>query len=142
MILYVDSDSKINNILLSTFSVDFNVPIKEGKITSNQRIVAALDSIKYALEKGAKSVVLASHLGRPDGNKNAKYTLAPVAEEMKKLLGRDVTFLNDCIGAEVEAACKDPAPGSIILLENVRFYVEEEGKGVDASGNKVCTMYK
>ncbi|EAA10208.2 AGAP008802-PA [Anopheles gambiae str. PEST] len=117
--------------------VDFNVPIKEGKITSNQRIVAALDSIKFALEKGAKSVVLASHLGRPDGNKNVKYTLAPVADELKKLLGRDVTFLNDCVGAEVEAACKDPAPGSVILLENVRFYVEEEGKGVDASGNKV-----
>uniref|UniRef100_A0A2M3Z293 Phosphoglycerate kinase n=1 Tax=Anopheles braziliensis TaxID=58242 RepID=A0A2M3Z293_9DIPT len=117
--------------------VDFNVPIKEGKITSNQRIVAALDSIKFALEKGAKSVVLASHLGRPDGNKNVKYTLAPVADELKKLLGRDVTFLNDCVGAEVEAACKDPAPGSVILLENVRFYLEEEGKGVDASGNKV-----
>uniref|UniRef100_A0A182MJR5 Phosphoglycerate kinase n=1 Tax=Anopheles culicifacies TaxID=139723 RepID=A0A182MJR5_9DIPT len=117
--------------------VDFNVPIKEGKITSNQRIVAAIDSIKYALDKGAKSVVLASHLGRPDGNKNTKYTLAPVADELKKLLGRDVTFLNDCVGAEVEAACKDPAAGSVILLENVRFYVEEEGKGVDASGNKV-----
>uniref|UniRef100_A0A2M4AAU0 Phosphoglycerate kinase n=1 Tax=Anopheles triannulatus TaxID=58253 RepID=A0A2M4AAU0_9DIPT len=117
--------------------VDFNVPIKEGKITSNQRIVAALDSIKFALEKGAKSVVLASHLGRPDGNKNVKYTLAPVADELKKLLGRDVTFLSDCVGAEVEAACKDPATGSVILLENVRFYVEEEGKGVDASGNKV-----
>uniref|UniRef100_U5ELT8 Phosphoglycerate kinase n=1 Tax=Corethrella appendiculata TaxID=1370023 RepID=U5ELT8_9DIPT len=117
--------------------VDFNVPIKEGKITSNQRIVAALDSIKFALEKGAKSVVLASHLGRPDGNKNAKYTLAPVADELKKLLGRDVTFLNDCVGAEVEAACKDPKPGSVILLENVRFYLEEEGKGVDASGAKV-----
>ncbi|XP_053697760.1 phosphoglycerate kinase [Sabethes cyaneus] len=117
--------------------VDFNVPIKEGKITSNQRIVAALDSIKYALDKGAKSVVLASHLGRPDGNKNVKYTLAPVADELKKLLGRDVTFLNDCVGADVEGACKDPATGSVILLENVRFYVEEEGKGVDASGNKI-----
>ncbi|XP_058818924.1 phosphoglycerate kinase [Topomyia yanbarensis] len=117
--------------------VDFNVPIKEGKITSNQRIVAALDSIKYALDKGAKSVVLASHLGRPDGNKNVKYTLAPVADELKKLLGRDVTFLNDCVGADVESACKDPASGSVILLENVRFYLEEEGKGVDASGNKV-----
>lgn len=117
--------------------VDFNVPIKEGKITSNQRIVAALDSIKFALNKGAKSVVLASHLGRPDGNKNLKYTLAPVADELKKQLGRDVTFLPDCVGAEVEAACKNPAPGSVILLENVRFYVEEEGKGVDASGNKV-----
>lgn len=117
--------------------VDFNVPIKEGKITSNQRIVAALDSIKFALNKGAKSVVLASHLGRPDGNKNLKYTLAPVADELKKQLGREVTFLPDCVGAEVEAACKNPAPGSVILLENVRFYVEEEGKGVDASGNKV-----
>ncbi|XP_055837338.1 phosphoglycerate kinase [Episyrphus balteatus] len=117
--------------------VDFNVPIKEGKITSNQRIVAALDSVKYALGKGAKSVVLASHLGRPDGNKNLKYTLAPVADELKKLLGKDVTFLNDCVGAEVEEKCKDPPAGSVILLENVRFYVEEEGKGVDANGAKV-----
>ncbi|CAO1329497.1 unnamed protein product [Diamesa serratosioi] len=117
--------------------VDFNVPIKDGKITSSQRIVAALDSIKYALDKNAKSVVLCSHLGRPDGNKNAKYSMAPVAEELKKLLAKDVKFLNDCVGAEVEAACKDPAPGSIILLENLRFYVEEEGKGVDANGGKV-----
>ena len=117
--------------------VDFNVPIKEGKITSNQRIVAALDSVKYALDKGAKSVVLMSHLGRPDGNKNPKYTLAPVADELKQLLGRDVSFLNDCVGAEVETKCKDPPAGSVILLENVRFYLEEEGKGVDASGAKV-----
>ncbi|XP_068141757.1 phosphoglycerate kinase [Drosophila tropicalis] len=117
--------------------VDFNVPIKEGKITSNQRIVAAVDSIKLALSKKAKSVVLASHLGRPDGNKNTKFTLAPVAEELKTLLGQNVTFLNDCVGSEVEAACKDPAPGSVILLENVRFYLEEEGKGVDATGAKV-----
>lgn len=75
-------------------------------------------------------------MGRPDGNKNLKYTLAPVADELKTLLGKDVKFLNDCVGAEVEAACKDPAPGSIILLENLRFYLEEEGKGVDASGAK------
>lgn len=81
--------------------------------------------------------MLCSHLGRPDGNKNAKYTLAPVADELKKLLGKDVKFLNDCVGAEVEAACADPAPGSVILLENLRFYVEEEGKGVDANGAKV-----
>lgn len=117
--------------------VDFNVPQKDGKITNNQRIVAAVDSIKYALDKGAKSVVLCSHLGRPDGNKNLKFTLAPVAEELKTLLGRDVTFLPDCVGPEVEAACANPAPGSVILLENLRFYVEEEGKGVDASGAKV-----
>lgn len=78
-----------------------------------------------------------SHLGRPDGNKNPKYTMAPVAGELKSLLGKDVTFLNDCVGAEVEAACADPKPGSIILLENLRFYIEEEGKGVDANGAKV-----
>lgn len=76
-------------------------------------------------------------MGRPDGNKNLKYTMAPVADELKKLLGKDVKFINDCVGAEVEAACANPAPGSVILLENLRFYVEEEGKGVDANGAKV-----
>ncbi|XP_075218917.1 phosphoglycerate kinase isoform X2 [Lycorma delicatula] len=117
--------------------VDFNVPLKEGKITNNQRIVAALDSIKYALDKGAKSVVLMSHLGRPDGNRNEKYTLKPVAEELKKLLNTNIEFLNDCVGPDVENACANPAPGSVILLENLRFHVEEEGKGVDGKGNKV-----
>lgn len=78
-----------------------------------------------------------SHLGRPDGNKNAKYTMAPVAGELKSLLGKDVTFLDDCVGPKVEEACADPPQGSIILLENLRFYIEEEGKGVDASGAKV-----
>jgi phosphoglycerate kinase len=63
--------------------------------------------------------------------------MAPVVDELKKLLGKDVKFINDCVGAEVEAACADPAPGSVILLENLRFYVEEEGKGVDANGAKV-----
>jgi len=117
--------------------VDFNVPLKEGAITNNQRIVAAVDTIKYALEKKAKSVVLISHLGRPDGQKNLKYTLKPVAAELQKLLDRDVKFLNDCVGPEVEQACADPKEGSVILLENLRFYVEEEGKGVDEKGNKV-----
>ncbi|XP_033606550.1 phosphoglycerate kinase isoform X2 [Cryptotermes secundus] len=117
--------------------VDFNVPLKEGVITNNQRIVAALDTIKYALEKEAKSVVLISHLGRPDGLKNQKYTLKPVAAELQKLLDRDVTFLNDCVGPEVEQTCANPKEGSVILLENLRFHVEEEGKGVDEKGNKV-----
>lgn len=70
------------------FRVDFNIPLKDGVITNNQRIVAALESIKYAVDKGARSVVLMSHLGRPDGQKNLKYTLKPVAEELKKLLNR------------------------------------------------------
>lgn len=84
--------------------------------------------------------MLCSHLGRPDGNKNQKYTLAPVAVELKTLLGKDVKFLNDCVGTEVEEACKDPAPGSIILLENLRFYVEEEGKGVGEYKIKVILI--
>lgn len=117
--------------------VDFNVPMKDGKITNPQRIVAALPTIKYALDHGAKSVVLMSHLGRPDGRKQDKYSLAPVAKELETHLGKPVTFLKDCVGDEVQNACKDPAPGSVILLENLRFHVEEEGKGADESGLKV-----
>ncbi|CAK9796847.1 Phosphoglycerate kinase [Anthophora plagiata] len=117
--------------------VDFNVPLKDGKITNNQRIVAALDTVKYALEKKAKSVVLMSHLGRPDGKREMKYTLKPVAEELKSLLGKEILFLNDCVGPEVEAACSNPAPGTIILLENLRFHIEEEGKGVGSDGKKI-----
>jgi len=116
---------------------DFNVPQKNGAITNNARIVAAIPSIQYCLDNGAKSVVLCSHLGRPDGQAIMKYTLAPVALELKKLLNKDVRFLSDCVGEEVEKACKDPAQGSVILLENLRFHIEEEGKGVDASGAKV-----
>lgn len=111
--------------------------MRDGKVASNQRIVAALPTIQHALDSGAKSVVLMSHLGRPDGRVNEKYTLRPVAEEVGRLLGKNITFLADCVGDEVEAACASPTAGTIILLENLRFHVEEEGKGVDASGNKV-----
>merc|ERR1719409_1388434 len=97
----------------------------------------ALPTIKSVLEKGAKSVVLASHLGRPDGCVVDKYSLAPVAKIVGEKLGKPVTFCKDCCGAEVEATCADPAAGSVILLENLRFHVEEEGKGVDADGNKI-----
>lgn len=109
--------------------VDFNVPLDKatGAITNNQRIVAALPTIRYALEQGA-SVVLMSHLGRPDGQKKAKYSLRPVAAELSKLLGKPVTFLEDCVGAEVEAATARLAPGTVVLLENLRFHIEEEGK--------------
>jgi len=126
--------------MLMFFRVDFNVPLKDGIITNNQRITAALDSIKYALEKGARSVVLMSHLGRPDGQPNKKFTLAPVAAELKKLLNREITFLEDCVGSEVESACASPAAGSVILLENLRFHIEEEGKGVDKEGKKVYLL--
>lgn len=117
--------------------VDFNVPMKNGVITNTQRIVAALDTVKYALEQGAKSVVLMSHLGRPDGHREDKYSMRPVAPVLKELLQKDILFLEDCVGADVEAACANPADGSVILLENLRFHVEEEGKGVDAAGAKI-----
>jgi phosphoglycerate kinase len=109
--------------------VDFNVPQDKatGAITNNQRIAAALPTIQYALDQGA-SVILMSHLGRPDGQRSAKYSLRPVADELSKLLGRPVTFLDACTGPEAEAACANPAPGSVILLENLRFHIEEEGK--------------
>ncbi len=109
--------------------VDFNVPQDKvtGAITNTARIAAALPSIKFALDKGA-SVVLMSHLGRPDGQKIAKFSLKPVAAELEKLLGKPVTFLDDCVGPQVEAACAKLAPGSVVLLENLRFHIEEEGK--------------
>ena len=108
--------------------VDFNVPQdkKTGAITNTQRIVAALPTIQYALDKGA-SVVLMSHLGRPDGKKVDKYSLKPIAEKASELLKRPVTFLNDCVGAEVEKACAALKPGQVVLLENLRFHIEEEG---------------
>src|ERR1044071_133908 len=91
--------------------VDFNVPQDKntGAITNNQRIVAALPTIKFALEKGA-SVVLMSHLGRPDGQKIAKFSLKPVATELEKLLGKKVMFLDDCVGPAGEGSC---APGKL-----------------------------
>jgi len=120
--------------------VDFNVPQDKKDpniITNTQRIDAALPTIQHILDKGAKSVVLCSHLGRPDGKKVEKFSLAPVAKVVQEKLGRPVTFLNDVVGPEVEKACADPAPGSVILLENARYYIEEEGKVKDADGNKI-----
>jgi len=117
--------------------VDFNVPMKDGVITNNQRIVAALPSIQHCLKNGAKSIVLMSHLGRPDGRRNEKFSLQPVALEVGKLLGREVHFLDDCVGSAVESVCERATGGTIILLENLRFHIEEEGKGVDADGKKV-----
>ncbi|CAO2607653.1 Phosphoglycerate kinase 1 [Lemmus lemmus] len=108
--------------------------MKNNQITNNQRIKAAVPRIKYCLDNGAKSVVLMSHLGRPDGVPMPdKYSLEPVASELKSLLGKDVLFLKNCVGPEVENACANPAASTVILLENLRFHVEEEEKGKDAS---------
>ena len=120
--------------------VDFNVPQDKvtGAISNTKRIEAALPTIKYALDQGA-SVVLMSHLGRPDGKVIAKFSLKPVAEALEKLLGKPVKFLSDCVGPAVEAAC---APGSVkagdvILLENLRFHIEEEGKVKNEDGTSL-----
>jgi len=109
--------------------VDFNVPQDKatGAITNNARIAAALPTIKYALDQGA-AVILASHLGRPDGKKIAKFSLKPIAAELEKLLGKPVKFLDDCVGPAVESACAALKPGEVVLLENLRFHIEEEGK--------------
>jgi len=118
--------------------VDFNVPLDDkGNVTSTQRIDAAVPTIKYALDHGA-SVILMSHLGRPDGQPNPKYSMRPILPILQRLFpGRKVTFLEDCVGPQVEAACSALVPGEIVLLENLRFHVEEEGSGVDASGKKI-----
>lgn len=115
--------------------VDFNVPQDKitGAITNNQRITAALPTIQYALENGA-SVVLMSHLGRPDGKVVEKFSLKPVADELSKLLGKPVKFLNDCVGLDVETACAALQPGEVVLLENLRFHIEEEGKVKNEDG--------
>jgi len=116
--------------------VDFNVPVKDGKVENDKRLRASLPSIQYVLGKGA-SLVLMSHLGRPDGQKVAKYSLKPVAEKLAELLGKPVKFLDDCVGPEVEKACAALAPGEVALLENLRFHIEEEGKVKKEDGTSV-----
>ena len=115
--------------------VDFNVPQDKvtGAITNNARIVAALPTIKFALEKGS-SVVLASHLGRPDGKVIAKFSLQPVAAELSKLLGKPVAFASDCVGPVAEKAAAALKAGDVLLLENLRFHIEEEGKVKNEDG--------
>lgn len=117
--------------------VDYNVPLTDKlEVANNQRITATLPTLRYLLDHGPHSLVLMSHLGRPNGKPAAKYSLAPVAKELERLLGRPVTFLDDCVGAAVEAACANPTAGSIILLENLRFHPEEEGSSKAEDGSK------
>ncbi len=105
--------------------VDFNVPMKDGVITDDTRITAAIPTIAYLIDKGA-AVVLCSHLGRPKGGPDPKYSLEPVAKHLGKLLGKKVAFAQDCIGAAAESAAKVLKPGHVLVLENTRFHPEEE----------------
>ena len=105
---------------------DFNVPLSpEGTITDDNRIKSTLPTISSVLDRGG-SVILASHLGRPKGKVDKQYTLAPVAARLAELLGREVIFLEDCVGKEVEEKAHALQPGEVVLLENLRFHPEEE----------------
>lgn len=125
-----------NNVFIQ---VDFNVPLdSDKKITNNQRIAGAVPTIKYAIDNGAKAVILMSHLGRPDGKANAKYSLKPVVPELEKLLGdKKVEMAPDCVGEETEKIVNAAKDGQVVLLENLRFHAEEEGSSKDADGKKV-----
>lgn len=119
--------------------VDFNVPLDDNlNITDDIRIRSAVPTIKYALDKGAK-VILMSHLGRPDGKPDEALRLSPAAKRLRELLGRPVTALKDCVGSDVEKAVSAMKPGDVILLENLRFHAEEE-KNDPAFAKKLASL--
>ena len=117
-----DVDVKGKRVLVR---VDFNVPIKEGKITDDTRIRAAMPTLEYLLKNGA-AVILFSHLGRPKGGPDPKYSLRPVAIYLSGLLGKPVAFAEDCVGPATEAAARALNSGDVLLLENTRFHPEED----------------
>ncbi len=119
--------------------VDFNVPLGDKQnITDDTRIRAAVPTIKYLSDKGAK-VILVSHLGRPKAGPDDKLRLAPAAKDLSKLMGREIGYVKDCVGTEVEAAVAKLKDGDILLLENVRFYKEEE-KNDPAFAKKLASL--
>lgn len=119
--------------------VDFNVPVKDGKVSDATRIIAALPTINYILEQPGTSLVVMSHFGRPKGKKNPDFSMAPVGKKFEELLGRPVKVASDVIGPDVEKEVKSLKPGEVLLLENCRFYPEEEAN--DANFSKTLASY-
>src|SRR5215212_1193377 len=117
-----DVDVKGKRVLMR---VDFNVPLEGGRITDERRIAQALPTIRSVIERGGR-LILMSHLGRPKGGPEAKYSLKPVAERLGQLVGRPIKFADDCIGLAAEQSANGLKDGEILLLENLRFHKEEE----------------
>ncbi|MDD5644214.1 MAG: phosphoglycerate kinase [bacterium] len=131
-----DLDVKGKKVLIR---VDFNVPLDEKKnITDDTRIRSALPTIEYVLRNGGKAILM-SHLGRPKGQRNPKYSLEPVAERLSELLNKKVAFANDCIGVRVKMMVSQMKEGDVILLENLRFYPGEE-KGDDSFAEELASL--